>query len=192
MFEIWSSPVSAVIVTQAVMSVPAFVMKIFDPLTVAQLRARARCAGVRAGAGLSQAECGQLLSSRELRQPLALLRVGAVVVDRQRAQRVIRGDRDRDRRVDASELFDRDCVRHRVRPGAAVFLRDRHAHQPELTELGHELVGEASLAVDLLGDGRDALLRELAHGGADELVLLVEIEVQVARRCASSTIRRTP
>jgi hypothetical protein len=32
MFEISPSPVSAVIVTQAVMSVPAFVMKIFEPL----------------------------------------------------------------------------------------------------------------------------------------------------------------
>ena len=32
-FEISSSPVRAVIVTQAVMSVPAFVMKIFEPLT---------------------------------------------------------------------------------------------------------------------------------------------------------------
>ena len=31
MFEISPSPVSAVIVTQAVMSVPAFVMKIFEP-----------------------------------------------------------------------------------------------------------------------------------------------------------------
>ena len=34
MFEISSSPVSAVIVTHAVMSVPAFVMKIFEPLTI--------------------------------------------------------------------------------------------------------------------------------------------------------------
>ena len=33
MFEISPSPVSAVIVTQALMSVPAFVMKIFEPLT---------------------------------------------------------------------------------------------------------------------------------------------------------------
>ena len=33
MFEISPSPVSAVIVTHAVMSVPAFVMKIFEPLT---------------------------------------------------------------------------------------------------------------------------------------------------------------
>ena len=34
MFEISSSPVRAVIVTQAVMFVPAFVMKIFEPLTI--------------------------------------------------------------------------------------------------------------------------------------------------------------
>ena len=33
MFEISSSPVRAVMVTQAVMSVPALVMKIFDPFT---------------------------------------------------------------------------------------------------------------------------------------------------------------
>ncbi len=32
-FEISSSPVRAVIVTHAVISVPAFVMKIFEPLT---------------------------------------------------------------------------------------------------------------------------------------------------------------
>ena len=32
-FEISPSPVSAVIVTHALMSVPAFVMKIFEPLT---------------------------------------------------------------------------------------------------------------------------------------------------------------
>ena len=34
MFEISSSPVRAVIVTQPLMSVPALVMKIFEPLTI--------------------------------------------------------------------------------------------------------------------------------------------------------------
>ena len=33
MFDVSFSPVSAVIVTQALMSVPAFVMNIFEPLT---------------------------------------------------------------------------------------------------------------------------------------------------------------
>ena len=45
------------------------------------------------------------------------------------------------------------------RAGAAVLLRDRHAHQPELGQLGDELVREAVLAVELLGDRRDPLAR---------------------------------
>ena len=45
MFEISSSPVRAVIVTQAVMSVPAFVMKILEPLiTHSPSRSSARVA----------------------------------------------------------------------------------------------------------------------------------------------------
>ena len=75
---------------------------------------------------------------------------------------------------------------------AAVLLRDRHPHQPELGQLGDELVREAVLAVELRGDRRDLLLRELADGRADELVLGREIEVHSDRREASSTISRTP
>ena len=66
MFEISSSPVRAVIVTHAVMSVPALVMNIFEPLTihcaVAQLGARARGAGVGAGVRLGEAERGERLA----------------------------------------------------------------------------------------------------------------------------------
>ena len=42
--------------------------------------------------------------------------------------------------------------------------RDRHAHEPELRELADEVVREAALAVQLLRDRRDSLLREVAHG----------------------------
>jgi hypothetical protein len=99
---------------------------------------------------------------------------------------------DRDRRIHPRELLHRDRVRDCVCSSAAVLLWDRHAHEPELSKLPDELVWEAALAVQLLRHRRDPLLRELAHGGADELVLLVEIEVQRERRCASSTISRTP
>ena len=75
---------------------------------------------------------------------------------------------------------------------AAVLLRDRHAHQPELGELRDELVREALLAVELLRDRRDLLQRELAHRVAQQLVLRLEVEVQAANLCASSTISRTP
>ena len=51
------------------------------------------------------------------------------------------------------------------------------AHQAQLAELGDDLVRETRLAVELLGDGRDLLARELAHRVADELLLLGEVEV---------------
>ncbi len=63
---------------------------------------------------------------------------------------------------------------------------------PSSASLGDELVREALLAVELLGERRDAFLRELAHGVADQLVLLGEVEVHAVRREASSAISRTP
>ena len=80
----------------------------------------------------------------------------------------------------------------RVGAGAAVLLGDRHPHQAELGELRDELVGESLLTVELGGDGRDALARELAHRVADELLLLGEVEVQAASFVASSAISLTP
>ena len=107
---------------------------------------------------------------------------------------MVRSDGDRDRRVDPRELLDGDRVRERVRPAAAVLLRDRHAHQPELGHLGDEVVREALLAVELLGDRSDPVERELPDGVAEQDVLVVEIEAEAhfASSDASSTISRTP
>ena len=104
----------------------------------------------------------------------------------------MRGDRDRDGRVDPRQLLDRDRVRERVAAASAVLLGDRHPHQPELGELRDELVREAMLPVELLGDGRDLLLREVADRAADELLLLGQVEVHALSFVASSAIRRTP
>ena len=181
MFEISPSPVSAVIVTQAVMSVPAFVMKIFDPSTThsppSSVGGRARRTRVRSGVRLGQPERGERPARREVGQPLTPLLLGAEVVDRERAERVMRGDGDRDRRVDARQLLDRDRVRERVGAAAAVLLGDRHAHQPELCELGDELVREPLLAVELFGDRRDLLERELSNRVAHQLVFALDVEV---------------
>ena len=105
----------------------------------------------------------------------------------------MRRERDRDRGVDARQLLDDDCVRDRVRARAAVLLGDRHPHQPELGELRDEVVGEALLAVELGRDRSDAVARELAHGLANELLLLGEVEVQAAsaRRARRSVARRS-
>ncbi len=80
-FEISPSPVSAVIVTQAVISVPAFVMKIFEPsITHCPSRSsarRPRRARVGARVRLGEAERGEALAGSEPRQPLLLLLVAA-------------------------------------------------------------------------------------------------------------------
>ena len=104
----------------------------------------------------------------------------------------MRRDRDRHRRVDSRQLLDRDRVREGVCAGAAVLLGNRHAHHTELRELRDDLVREPALAIDLLGDRRDLLDGELPHRGSQQLVLVVEVEVQPASLCASSTISRTP
>ena len=104
----------------------------------------------------------------------------------------MRRDRDRDRRVDPRQLLDRDRVRERVGAAAAVLLRDRHPHQPELGQLGDELVREPLLAVELLGDRRHALERELPHRVAEQLVLGREVEVHPRhlRRSATAAAAR--
>ena len=63
-------------------------------------------------------------------------------VDRLRAERRVRAHRDRHRGVDARQLLDRDRVGERVAAGAADLLGERDAHQPELAELGDDLVRE--------------------------------------------------
>ena len=93
----------------------------------------------------------------------------------------MRGDGDRDGRVDARELLDRDRVRNRVASGASVLLRNRKAHEAELGELADELVREATDQVELCSDRRDALPRERPDRVADQLLLGSEVEVHAAR-----------
>ena len=100
--------------------------------------------------------------------------------------------RDGDRRVDAGQLLDRDGIRESVAAAAFVLLRNRDAHEPQLGKLGDDVVGKAMLAVELLRDRRDAPLREIAHGAAEQLVLFGKIEIHEERRPASSVSNRTP
>ena len=98
-------------VTQALMSVPPFVMKIGQP------------------------EGRQLAPRRELGQPFALLLLGSEEEDRHRPERRVGGDRDRDRRIDPRQFLDCDCVGDGVAAAAAVLLREGDAHEAELREL---------------------------------------------------------
>jgi hypothetical protein len=162
-------------VTSAVMSVPAFVMKIFDPLTT-QLPSRSS-AVVRAGLRLRQAERGELSPGREVGKPALLLLVGAEEQDRHRPERGVRGDRDRHRRVDPRQLLDGKRIGERVAASPSVLLRNRDAHEPELGERLDDLVGKAMLPVELLRDGCDPLLGEVPNRLPQQLVVVREVEV---------------
>src|SRR5205823_2001547 len=85
-------------------------------------------------------------------------------------------DRDRDGRVDARELLDRERVGERVGAGAAVLLRERDAHQAELAELRDDRVRERLRAVELARLGCDLALRDVADGRAKSLVLFGKVE----------------
>ena len=197
MFETSPSPVRAVIVTQEVMSVPAFVMKIFEPsITHSPSRSSARVcvapASDPAPGSVSPKAASFRPDARSGSHSLLLL-LGAEEEDRHRAERRVRGDGDAHGGVDSRQLLDRDRVGDRVSARAAPLLRNGQAHEPEPRQLLHELVGKAVLAVELLGDRRDALLGELANGAPDELVLVRELEVHLeASRSARAAIRRTP
>ena len=123
----------AVITTRPEMSVPALVMNCLAPLIThspSSSRARvSRVAGVRAGLGLGQPERARALAAHSRGSHSLLLLLGAEQVDRLGAERGVGAQRDRDRRVDARQLLDRDRVRERVAAGAPVLLRERDPHQ---------------------------------------------------------------
>ena len=69
--------------------------------------------------------------------------------------------------------------------------------QPELAHLAHELQREGLRAVELLGDRRDLAHGEVADGAAQQLGLVVQVEVHgaepyAASASARSTSSRTP
>jgi hypothetical protein len=177
MFEISSPPVRAVIVTPHVMSVPAFVMKSFEPLTTQEPS--------RSSAVVRVAPASEPAACREVGEPLLLLLVRAVEEDRHRPERGVSGDGDRDGRVDPCELLDRDRVRHGVSSGSSVLLRDGKAHESQLAELRDELVREAAVQIELRRDRSDALPRERPDRVANQLLLGSEVEVHAAQSLAA-------
>ena len=88
----------------------------------------------------------------------------------------MRGQRDGHARVDARDLLDGQRVGEVAGPAAAVLLGVGDAHQAELAELLHDLVGEAVLAVKVLGHRLHLAVREVAGQLLDLALLVGEIE----------------
>jgi hypothetical protein len=86
------------------------------------------------------------------------------------AQPIVRGNRQRNRRVDARELFDADAVVDRRQSGAAVLLRKLNARQPERAEPRPEVARKALRLVPGHHIRTDFCLGELADCFPEQLL----------------------
>ena len=107
---------------------------------------------------------------------MLLLLLRAVGKDRVDAQPDTGRQRDADGLVDPPQLLDRHAQAGEVTVGAPELLGHHKTEQPQSTHLGDEVDREMLLAIPP-GNVRSHLrLGELAHDGAEVLVVLAELE----------------
>ena len=109
--------------------------------------------------------------------------------DRHRPERGVRGDRDRERGVDARELLDAERVGERVAARAAVGLGHGYAEQAERRRLAQLGQRKSAVRVQFLGHGSDDALGESPHRVTEQAMLVREIQVHALHdtgrvRCA--------
>ena len=152
--------------------------------------ARGHGAGVGAVIGLGKSEAAEGLAGLEPRQPLLLLRLRAVGVDRVHDEPALHGGEGAQARVAALQFLHDEPVGDVVEARAAVTGEGgpEHAHLAE--GLGH-LEGEGAVAMVLAHHGHELLLHPVADGiphhplflaqqGLDPVVVDAAI---VAHRC---------
>ena len=142
-----------------------------------------RAAGVRAGFGLGERPAAEGAALRQGHDVFLLLRFGAEFEDVIGAERIVRGDDQTDRAIDAREFFDGDDVFGVAEARAAVGFRKNHAEQTHLSELGNDFGGEARGFVPLHDVRRDFGGGEFAHTAAQFLLFGGEREIQ-SRSCS--------
>ena len=158
------------------------------PAAVLLGRARRDRGRVRAGARLGQPEAAEPLARAELRQDLALLLLGAPLLDRARDERRLHGhDRARGG-VAAADLLDDQPVADVVEAAAAVLLGDRRAEVAHLGDALDELEVEALGAVVLARPRDDLAVGEVARRLADQPLLVGEVEVHPPSRLIAPVI----
>ena len=86
-----------------------------DPPVAVAHRRGPHARGIAARGGLGQRPRANALAPGERHQEAPLLRLGAEHEDVRRTEAVVRGDRERHRRIDARELLDADAVVERLR-----------------------------------------------------------------------------
>src|SRR5262249_9419748 len=95
-----------------------------------------------------------------------------------RAQRHAGFQRDRDRRVGPGQLLQRQAQREVIAAHPAVLLRERQPEQPHIAHLLDDVVREFAGLVETCGLRRDDAPGEILDGGAERLLLRIELVVR--------------
>jgi hypothetical protein len=105
------------------------------------------------------------------------LLLGAVLKDGSAAQRGVGRHDDRGGAADLGQLLHAHGIGENVAAGAAVLLGEVNAHHAQLCHLLHGLHGEALFLVDLLGQGFDLVLGELAVHLTEHQLLIGKMKI---------------
>ena len=135
-------------------------------------RGAARAACIGAGFRFGERPAAQFLPLRERDEILLLLRLAAEFVDVIGAKRIMGGDDDGHRTVDAGQFFDGDGVLDVTEAGAAVFLWKNYAEQAEIGQRGNNFLRKVGSFIPLHDVRKDLGFSEFADRAA-KLLLFV-------------------
>ena len=149
-------------------------LRAIQDVLVALLRgARLHAAGIGAVVRLGETEAPDLGARGELWQPLLLLRLGAVRVDRVHHEATLHGRGGAQPGIAALQLLHDEAVGHVVESGAAVALQ-RRAEDAHLAELRNEMRRERPLPMRVGDERQELALDPVAHGVADHALVFGE------------------
>ena len=160
-----------------------------DVLAVVAHRARPDRLHVGAAAGLAHRVATVVLAGRQPRQEPLLLLVGAEVLDEVRDQEV-GVDHPGDRHPAAGDLLEDARVGLHVQTRAAPLLVDGEAEEAQLLHLPDDLLGVGVVVLEVVGDGDDLAIDEVAHQRDDVALLGGEAVVDGGRHLPGPLGRR--
>src|SRR6266540_218430 len=131
---------------------------------------------VGTGSGLGQSPRADLFASGQRRHVFFAQLFTAVLKNVIRAKRIVRGERQADRPVDARDLFDYRGVFHITHPRAAVLFGKEHAHQSKLAHLCENLARQTLGLVPLDHMRFDLCFGEFTNRTFDLQLLLGQIK----------------
>ena len=143
------------------------------------LGARRHRAGIGAVVGLGQAETAEQLGGRHPGQVFAALRLAAVGVDRLHGERGLHRHGGAEAGIDPLQFARDQPVADVIEAGAAVFLRNGRAEQPERAHLALDRRVVALVAVGFDHTRQQLLLRIVARGVAHHALFFGQFAFEI-------------